>query len=155
MSPDNALHSDGLALLGPSVSAGVSWQNPNHILVLLLLYIAALSGMASYLDERRIAGPQWSVVVTSIMGSLLVFWWYWAEATTLTGRAVNSNVGHARTQFQHEDSQSCQRQYGPLGCDLQLNHDRLRILCSNCRKPASHNSESDIGESSQSATIPG
>jgi hypothetical protein len=61
-------------------------MKPNHILVLLLLYIAALSGMASYLDARRIAEPQWSVVVTSIMGSLLVFWWYWADSTSRSYR---------------------------------------------------------------------
>ena len=61
-------------------------MKPNHILVLLLLYIAALSGMASYLDPRRIAEPQWSVVVTSIMGPLLVFWWYWADSTSRSYR---------------------------------------------------------------------
>lgn len=57
-------------------------MKPNHILVLLLLYIASLSGMVSYLDARRIAEPQWSVIVTSVTGSLLVFWWYWADSTS-------------------------------------------------------------------------
>jgi hypothetical protein len=56
-------------------------MKPKQILVLVLLYIAALSGMASYLDTRRISEPQWSVMVTSIAGSLLVFWWYWADST--------------------------------------------------------------------------
>lgn len=61
-------------------------MKPKHILVLLLLYIAALSGMTSYLDSRGIAEPQWSVVVTSIMASLLVFWWYWADSTSKSYR---------------------------------------------------------------------
>ena len=61
-------------------------MKPSQILILLLLYIAALSGMASYLDMRRIAEPQWSVMVTSIMGSLLVFWWYWADSTSRSYR---------------------------------------------------------------------
>ena len=61
-------------------------MKPNQILVLLLLYIAALSGMASYLDMRRTAEPQWSVMVTSISGSLLVFWWYWADSTSRSYR---------------------------------------------------------------------
>lgn len=48
---------------------------------MLLLYLAALSGMASYLDARGIAEPQWSVILTSVAGSLLVFWWYWTDST--------------------------------------------------------------------------
>jgi hypothetical protein len=61
-------------------------MKPKHILFLLLLYVAALSGMASYLDARRVAEPQWSVVVTSLAGSLLVFWWYWADSTSRSYR---------------------------------------------------------------------
>ena len=61
-------------------------MKPTQILVLLLLYIAVLSGMASYLDARRIPEPQWSVMVTSIVGSLLVFWWYWADSTSRSYR---------------------------------------------------------------------
>jgi hypothetical protein len=61
-------------------------MKPNQILVLLLLYVAALSGMASYLDTRGIAEPQWSVMVTSIAGSLLVFLWYWADSTSRSCR---------------------------------------------------------------------
>ena len=61
-------------------------MKPNQILILLLLYIAALAGMASFLDARRIAEPQWSVMVTSIAGSLLVFWWYWADSTSRSYR---------------------------------------------------------------------
>ena len=53
----------------------------HHIVVILLLYFAALSGMASYLDARGVAEPQWSVVLTSLAGSLLVFWWYWTDST--------------------------------------------------------------------------
>ena len=53
-----------------------------QILILLLLYFAALSGVASYLDTRRIAEPQWFVMVTSVVGSLLVFWWYWTDSTS-------------------------------------------------------------------------
>ena len=61
-------------------------MKPNYILVLLLLYIAALSGMTSYLDARRIAEPQWSVVVTSLIASSLIFWWYWADSTSRSYR---------------------------------------------------------------------
>ena len=61
-------------------------MKPNEILVLLLLYFAALSGMASYFDTRGIAEPQWSVMVTSMAGSLLVFWWYWADSTSRSYR---------------------------------------------------------------------
>jgi hypothetical protein len=61
-------------------------MKPNQILVLLLLYIAALSGLASFLDMRRITEPQWSVVLTSLVGSLLVFWWYWADSTSRSYR---------------------------------------------------------------------
>jgi hypothetical protein len=61
-------------------------MKPNQILVLLLLYFAALSGMASYFDMRGIAEPQWSVIVTSIAGSLLLFWWYWADSTSRSYR---------------------------------------------------------------------
>jgi hypothetical protein len=61
-------------------------MKPNQILVLLLLYIAALSGMTSYLDTRRIAEPQWSMMVTSLAGSLLVFWWYWTDSTSRSYR---------------------------------------------------------------------
>lgn len=67
-------------------SLALAGMKPKHILVLLLLYIAALSGMTSYLDSRGIAEPQWSVVVTSIMASLLVFWWYWADSTSKSYR---------------------------------------------------------------------
>jgi hypothetical protein len=56
-------------------------MKPNHILILLLVYIAALSGMTAYLDARGTAEPQWSVVVTSLIASLLIFWWYWADST--------------------------------------------------------------------------
>lgn len=61
-------------------------MKPNQILILLLLYIAVLSGMASFLDARRIAEPQWSVMVTSMAGSLLVFWWYWADSVSRSYR---------------------------------------------------------------------
>ena len=61
-------------------------MKPNYILVLLLLYIAALSGMTSYLDARRIAEPQWSVVVTSLIASSLIFWWYLADSTSRSYR---------------------------------------------------------------------
>lgn len=53
----------------------------NQILAVFLLYLAALSGMASYLDARGIAEPQWSVVLTSLAGSLLIFWWYRTDST--------------------------------------------------------------------------
>lgn len=53
----------------------------NQILAILLVYLAALSGMSSYLDARRIAEPQWSVMLTSLAGSVLVFWWYWKDST--------------------------------------------------------------------------
>lgn len=61
-------------------------MKPNQILVLLLVYLAALSGMASYFDMRGTAEPQWSVMVTSIAGSLLLFWWYWADSTSRSYR---------------------------------------------------------------------
>jgi cytochrome bd-type quinol oxidase subunit 2 len=61
-------------------------MKPNQILVLLLVYFAALGGMASYLDMRGIAEPQWSAIVTSIAGSLLLFWWYWADSTSRSYR---------------------------------------------------------------------
>lgn len=61
-------------------------MKPNHILVLLLLYLAAFSGVSSYLDTRRIAEPQWFVMATSIMGSLLIFAWYWADSTSRSYR---------------------------------------------------------------------
>lgn len=61
-------------------------MKPQQILVLLLVYMAALSGMASYFDARRIAEPQWSVMVTSILGSLLLFWWYWADSASRSYR---------------------------------------------------------------------
>jgi hypothetical protein len=57
-------------------------MSSKKILALLLLYIAALSGMAEYLDARRIAEPQWSVMVTTMAGSLLVFWWYWTDSSS-------------------------------------------------------------------------
>ncbi|WP_116807638.1 hypothetical protein [Steroidobacter cummioxidans] len=61
-------------------------MKPNQILILLLLYIAALGGMAAFLDARRIAEPQWSVIVTTMLGSLLVFWWYWADSVSRSYR---------------------------------------------------------------------
>lgn len=61
-------------------------MKPNRVLILLLVYMAALSGMASYLDAHHIAEPAWSVMVTSIAGSLLVFWWYWADSTSISYR---------------------------------------------------------------------
>ena len=45
-------------------------MHPNHILILLLVYLAGLSGMASYLDAQRIVEPQWFVMGTSIAGPL-------------------------------------------------------------------------------------
>lgn len=53
----------------------------NQILAVVLLYLAALGGLTTYLDVQRIAEPQWSVVLTSMVGSLLVFWWYWMDST--------------------------------------------------------------------------
>jgi CDP-diglyceride synthetase len=61
-------------------------MKPNRILIVLLLYFAALSGMTSYLDARGIAEPQWSVIVTMLFSSLLVFWWYWADSTSRSFR---------------------------------------------------------------------
>jgi hypothetical protein len=66
--------------------AALAEMKPKQILVLLLLYTAALSVMVSYLDMRHIAEPQWSVVVTTIAGSLLVYWWYWADSTSRSYR---------------------------------------------------------------------
>ena len=56
-------------------------MKPNHILILLLVYIAALSAMASYLEVMHIAEPQWSVILTSLLASSLIFWWYWTDST--------------------------------------------------------------------------
>lgn len=53
----------------------------SQILVIVLLYFAALGGLTAYLEVQRIAEPQWSVMLTSLMGSILVFWWYWADST--------------------------------------------------------------------------
>lgn len=61
-------------------------MKPNRILILLLVYMAVLSGMSSYFDARRIAEPAWSVMATSIAGSLLIFWWYWADSTAIAYR---------------------------------------------------------------------
>jgi CDP-diglyceride synthetase len=59
---------------------------PNHILLLLLVYIAALSAMASYLEVMGIAEPQWSVILTSLLAASLIFWWYWADSTSRSYR---------------------------------------------------------------------
>jgi CDP-diglyceride synthetase len=61
-------------------------MQPNHILILLLVYIAALSAMASYLEVMHIAEPQWSVILTSLLASSLIFWWYWADSTSRSYR---------------------------------------------------------------------
>ena len=76
MQPDNAFEPPGRSRV----------VKPNHILILLLIYIAALSGMISYLDTRGITEPQWSVVATTLLFSLLIFWWYWADSTSRSYR---------------------------------------------------------------------
>jgi hypothetical protein len=55
-------------------------MKPPQILILLLVYLLALSTMEAYLDARRLREPQWLVMVTSIASSLLIFWWYWADS---------------------------------------------------------------------------
>ena len=56
------------------------------ILVPLLAYFAVLGGLMSYMDARQINEPQWLVMVTSIVGSLLVFWWYSTDSTSRSYR---------------------------------------------------------------------
>jgi hypothetical protein len=61
-------------------------MKPNHILILLLLYVAALSGVTAYLEAHRLHEPQWFVVTTTLIGSLLVFWWYLTDGTARSYR---------------------------------------------------------------------
>ncbi len=56
-------------------------MKPTHILGLILLGMATLSGVSTYLEAHGIREPNWSVVSTSIAFSLLIFWWYWADST--------------------------------------------------------------------------
>lgn len=51
-----------------------------HVLILLLTYAAVLSGALTWMDDRGIREPQWMSVTTSIVFSLLCFWWYWLDA---------------------------------------------------------------------------
>ena len=69
-------------------------MKPTHILVLLLLYVAALSGMTAYLDVRGIEEPQWFVILTMLLSSSLIFGWYWADSTLRSyRRSPLLNVG--------------------------------------------------------------
>jgi len=61
-------------------------MKPNRVLMLLLLYISALSGMTSYLEVRGIEEPPWSVIVTMLLSSSLIVWWYWADSTSRSYR---------------------------------------------------------------------
>ncbi len=56
-------------------------MKPTHILGLILLGIALLSGMSTYLETHGMREPQWSVITTSLAFSLLIFWWYWTDST--------------------------------------------------------------------------
>ena len=61
-------------------------MKPKQILALLLLYMAVLSGMASHLEIQKITESQWSRIVTTLAGSALIFWWYWADSTSRSYR---------------------------------------------------------------------
>jgi hypothetical protein len=61
-------------------------MKPAHILGLILLGMAALSGVSTYLEAQGLREPNWSVVSTSIAFSLLIFWWYWADSTSRSYR---------------------------------------------------------------------
>jgi hypothetical protein len=56
-------------------------MKPSHILGLILASMAMLGGMSAYLEAHGIQEPNWSVVGTNVVVSLLVFWWYWADST--------------------------------------------------------------------------
>lgn len=53
----------------------------NQILAVVLLYFAVLGGITAYLEVQRIVEPPWSVMLTTLAGSLLVFWWYRTDST--------------------------------------------------------------------------
>lgn len=53
----------------------------NQILAVLLLYFVVLGGISAYQEAHRIAEPPWSAVLLSVVGSILVFWWYWTDST--------------------------------------------------------------------------
>ena len=61
-------------------------MTPNHILGLIFLWMAILGGVSAYFDAQAIREPQWSVMGSSIVFSLLVFWWYWADSNSRSFR---------------------------------------------------------------------
>lgn len=57
-----------------------------RVLIALLVYAAALSGLLTWMDHQRIREPEWMVVATSMVFSLLCFWWYWLDASARSYR---------------------------------------------------------------------
>ncbi len=64
-------------------------MNPRQIIVVLLVYAAVVSGLLTYLDLNDIAEPEWLAVVTTVLSTLLIFWWYWSDST---GRAYRRSL---------------------------------------------------------------
>lgn len=53
----------------------------SQILAIVLLYLAALGGISAYLTVQGIAEPPWTAMLTTLVGSLLIFWWYRTDST--------------------------------------------------------------------------
>lgn len=56
-------------------------MKPIHILALLVAYVATLSAVLGYLGAHGVQASDGSVIVTTLIGNLLAFWWYVADSS--------------------------------------------------------------------------
>jgi hypothetical protein len=61
-------------------------MSPRSILFLIAICSVGVSGISTYFSVRRIAEPEWWIICTTVVFSMLIFWWYWLDSESRSYR---------------------------------------------------------------------